>query len=77
MGYLLAISVLTNLALLAGFLVYLDRRDKREAADRQLLLNRIQAPEVAVQQTNPVEKNHERQYIPMDDDAAWWAAQNT
>lgn len=34
----------------AGFLVLLDRKDRREREERGLLLQRIQAPEVAVAQ---------------------------
>jgi hypothetical protein len=57
-----------------GFLLYaqgrshaaeLERRDKRE----DTLLNRIQAPEVAIAQSAP-DPSPEALYLPMDDDAA-------
>lgn len=35
-------------AINAGYLIYLDRRDRRERAERAELLQRIQAPHVAV-----------------------------
>lgn len=35
-------------AINAGYLIHLDRRDKRERAERAELLQRIQAPHVAV-----------------------------
>lgn len=46
---------------IAGFLVLLDRKDTRDRAERQVLLQRIQAPEAAVYE-------HATQHQPADSD---------
>jgi hypothetical protein len=51
----------------------LERANLSEHFDheRQLLLNRIQAPEIAVAQAQVAEADGEPKHIPFDDDKAW------
>jgi hypothetical protein len=44
----LALLIAALILTLAGFLVLLDRRDTRDRAERQMLLQRIQNPQAAV-----------------------------
>lgn len=49
----------------------------RAAQERSGLLQRIQAPEVAVAQAVARERPDGPLYVPVDDDAAYWADQST
>jgi len=55
-----------------GFLVALERKDKRADTERQLLLQRIQAPEVAVAQA--IEWPEAPEPEPVDPDTQAWYA---
>jgi hypothetical protein len=52
---------------IAGFLALLDRKDRRHAAEIQVLLQRIQAPEVAVAQHASVTSEPD-ETLPLSDD---------
>jgi hypothetical protein len=64
--------IVTGLVVLA-FLVYIDRLNARHVAELEQLLNRIQAPQLAVAQSLADESDGPR-YVPLDDDAAFYAA---
>ena len=55
----------------AGFLVYLNKRDEREQAERDKLANRIQAPEAApfIDAPDPPVAS-----VPFDNDEEMWKA---
>jgi hypothetical protein len=59
-----------------GFVVLLDRRDDRERAERQILLNRIEAPATAVAQSLDLPDAEPVRALPFDDDDAFWAYKN-
>jgi hypothetical protein len=68
--------VVALLIVVVAFLIVIDRKDRRHDIERQVLLNRIQAPDVAVAQTFGIEPSSEPLYVPVDDDKAWWDSQN-
>lgn len=74
MSILLALSAPLSLsAALWPLVTYLKARDAAAAAERREMLQRIQAPEVAIAQAaEPVEPSH----LAFDDDTAWLAYQN-
>lgn len=49
MEFLVAFQSLCIVAIVGGFLVYLKRRDDRERDERRALLNRIEAPGMALE----------------------------
>jgi hypothetical protein len=52
----------------AGFLVLLDRRDVRDRAERQILLQRIQAPDAAVYEHAAAQQAPDPEPFPMSDE---------
>lgn len=78
------LCLIAAVLVIGGFLVVIDRRDKRahvereaQRAELQVVLNRIQAPEVAVVQSLDNQPPTELRYVPFDDDAAYWANRNS
>jgi hypothetical protein len=63
---LLAALVAVNIA----YLVFLDRKDARERAERQTLLQRIQAPEAAVVEHQVRHAEPDEPYPLTDEEAA-------
>lgn len=63
MTYLLALSIVANVALVVVFV-------RTQAAERRGLLDRIQAPQQAVVQSMYPEDSDEPSYIPLHDDEA-------
>jgi hypothetical protein len=66
---LLVALVLTN----GGWLVYVYKRDQRESAERQTLLDRIEAPGQVVVQRE-VAEGPDLPSVPFDDDEAFFEA---
>jgi hypothetical protein len=66
------LAVVLIVAILA-FVVLLDRKDKRADRDRQVLLNRIQAPATGVAQSLELPDAEPVRALPFDDDEAYWA----
>lgn len=59
---------------IAALLVFLAWRERAWASERSDLLQRIQAPEIAVQQFAERPKREPVMAVPIDDDAAYAAA---
>lgn len=68
MAYLLALVLVAYAGTVYGFLRHIQSRDEFHHSERQLLLNRIQAPQVAVNQTAPDEPPS-KAFVNYDDDA--------
>lgn len=62
-----ALAVCLILAV-AGFLVLLDRKDQRDREERQVLLQRIQAPDAAVYEHATQGLPEDREPFPMSDE---------
>lgn len=67
-----ALLVVALIVTHVSYIVLLDRRDKRDQHDRQILLNRIQAPATAVAQTLGYPDAEPVRALPYDDDDAYW-----
>lgn len=67
------IALIFAAVVVVGAYIVIDRRDARERAERAGLLQRIQAPDVAVAQHAAVDFE-ESETQPFDDDATYWKA---
>lgn len=63
--------VVALVAVVIAHIVLLDRRDARERQERADLLQRIQAPQIAVAEHSPRAPTGTPLYLAPDDDKAW------